>query len=124
MELIVLEELHSNYVYLKCSGNYDSVSSLLKVLKQGFDVASHNGLKGILVDVSNVKGIPITTLNRFRLGEYVAELNIEHSGKIKIAVVGKTPLIHKDRFGELVGTNRGANLKGFNDIDEAKSWLN
>ena len=58
------------------------------------------------------------------MGEYVAVLNIEHIGKInKIAVVGKEPLIHKDRFGELVGTNRGANIKGFTDIDEAKSWL-
>ena len=127
MDLIVIEELKSNYVNLKCSGKYDSTSSLFKILKQGFDVASKNGLIGILVDVSNVRGFPLTTMDRFRLGEYVSTLNLEYIGKtgmIKMAVVGNESLIHKDKFGVTVGTNRGANLRGFNDIDEAKSWLN
>ncbi len=54
MDYVVLENLLSNYVNLKCSGNYDLISTL-KVLKQGYNVASRNGLNGIFLDVTNVK---------------------------------------------------------------------
>ena len=43
--------------------------------------------------------------------------------RIKVAVLGALPMVHWQRFGEIVATNRGAFIRVFLDEAEALEWL-
>jgi hypothetical protein len=38
-------------------------------------------------------------------------------------VLGREPMIHPDRFGELVARNRGADARVFTDEAVARDWV-
>jgi hypothetical protein len=42
---------------------------------------------------------------------------------VRLAVLGNEPIIDPNRFGEIVATNRGANVKVFTDDPMALEWL-
>jgi hypothetical protein len=42
---------------------------------------------------------------------------------VQVALVGKHPVIDRDRFGETVARNRGAAVKVTYDLESAYRWL-
>ena len=68
-------------------------------------------------------GKPPTTLERFNLGEYVAEICLQFVRPVRIALAAEIPIVDPERFGETVARNRGTNGKVFTDLEEAKAWL-
>ena len=43
--------------------------------------------------------------------------------RIRLAVLGNEPMVHPERFGEIVATNRGAVMRVFTDEALALEWL-
>jgi hypothetical protein len=115
-------EIHSSYLQLYCKGEFE-YDSMKKSFDKAFDEASEKVLAKILFDGIKITGTPPTTLERFNLGEYAAELCWQFGKPIRIALAAKIPIVDPKRFGETVARNRGANGKVFTDLEEAKDWL-
>ena len=64
-----------------------------------------------------------TILDRFEMGVRIAKHYLESDPRIRLAVVGHEPMIHPERFGELVARNRGADARVFTDEAQALDWL-
>ena len=62
-------------------------------------------------------------LERFELGVRIAKHYLESEPRTRLAVLGHEPMIHPDRFGELVARNRGADARVFTDEAQALDWL-
>ena len=78
----------------------------------------------LLVDVRGVAGRVPTILDRFEFGTRIAPKHyLEFDPRIRLAVLGHEPMIHPERFGELVARNRGADARVFTDEAEALGWL-
>jgi hypothetical protein len=121
MTIQVEKKLGQDFAEIVCHGQY-STSGLLKALDEGLDFAAANGLRALLMDVFSITGAP-DTMDRFELGSKGAELQISKPSLVTIAFVGKQPQIDAERFGETVAVNRCADVKVFEDRDEAIRWL-
>jgi len=115
-------ELQSSYVHYFCKGPFE-FEAIKDVFSTAFEIASEKNRNAILVDIIELHGKPPTTYERFNLGEYVAHLCFKFGKPVRIAVVGKIPIVDPERFGETVAVNRGANGKVFTELEEAKDWL-
>ncbi len=60
-----------------------------------------------------------TILDRFEMGVRIAKHYLESDPRIRLAVLGHEPMIHPERFGELVARNRGADARVFTDEAQA-----
>lgn len=110
-------ENKEGYLSLTISGEYDKMDFLAyaKLLK---DTCDEERAHKVLVDNLNVIGTNVSTMDRFFLGEQLANVAW---GKIKVAVVWPEKDI--DKFAENVAINRGAYACVFGDIETAKKWL-
>jgi hypothetical protein len=104
---------------------YYSITKANNLFKLAIDSALSNNKRKVLIDVTNITG-SIPFFDRFRFSEFLSQYRIKHAlGKIdRIAVVGKEPIVDKERFGETVAVNRGTNIRVFTDPSEASIWLN
>jgi hypothetical protein len=115
--------VRGDIVSIVANGEY----SLLKahhLFESSIDYALLHNRGKILIDVNNVTGnIPL--MDRFYFSENLANYRKEHglSNVHKIAVVGKEPIVHEEKFGELVAMNRGVNSRVFTDMKQASDWL-
>jgi hypothetical protein len=114
--------VHPEYVELGCSGAY-SRSEALRVGDQAYREAATAGRRNVLVDVRGVTGRVPTIFERFDIGVHLAERHFEQQPRVRLAMLGSEPMIHPDRFGEIVARNRGADARVFTDEAEALKWL-
>ena len=115
-------DVRPDYVYMSCTGVFSN-DALLDVFEKGLTIAEDKELMAILVDTRGLGGVPASTIQRFDLGESIPGIQLEHSSRICLVLVGDEPMIEPERFGETVAVNRGATGKVFTDIDEAVTWL-
>ena len=80
----------------------------------------------MLSDGRQITGNP-TVFERFLYGTFAACATLEvlhtHNLKLKLAYVIHEPLHDSERFGGNVATNRGMEVKTFEDMNEAVQWL-
>ena len=115
-------DIKAKYVQVSCQGIINN-KALLNVYEEASGIAESQGLRAVLVDIRDLEGAPLTTMERYEHGVTVARVQLNHENRIIIAVVGQEPMIDTQRFGETVATNRGAVAKVFSDIDDAVTWL-
>ena len=84
------------------------------------DVAVELGVVQILVDVSAADG-ELSDLDRYQLGQTMADYYIAKPVSFTLAIVGKPPLVNG--FAALVASNRGVNTATFSDTTNAVEWL-
>ena len=116
--------VEEDFVRIVATGNY----SLLKanhLFSHSIEYALLFKRAKILIDVTRITG-NIPFFDRFEYSAFLAKYKREHAlTKVgKIAVVGHEPIVDKDKFGETVAVNRGANVRVFTDMDNASAWLN
>jgi hypothetical protein len=114
--------LHPGHVELACSGPY-SRAEAFRVGEQAYREAGAAGRRSVLVDVRGVKGRVPTFFDRFDIGTHIAEQHFAQQPRVRLAILGREPMIHPERFGELVARNRGADARVFTDEAEALKWL-
>lgn len=115
-------EFRDDYLFVQCAGIYD-FESMRRVYATSFAAAVRGDCKALLVDVRDLTGEPPTIFERYTLGVYVAELQRGPARGVMIAGVGKRPMVHAKKFGELVARNRSAAARIFTSMDEAVAWI-
>jgi hypothetical protein len=114
--------VHPDHVAVACSGPY-SGSEARRVGEEAHREAVRADRKALLIDVRNVTGRVPGIFERFEIGVRTAAHYRAHDPRIRLAVLGDEPMIHPERFGELVARNRGADARVFTDETLALDWL-
>ena len=114
--------VHPQYLEVACTGLY-SRSESLRLGELAFREAARANRKAVLIDVRRVTGRVPTILERFDFGVRIAKHYLESEPRIRLAVLGDEPMIHPERFGELVARNRGGDARVFTDETMALDWL-
>jgi hypothetical protein len=114
--------VHPDYLELGCTGLY-SRAEALRVGEEAYREAARSNRSAVLVDVREVTGRVPTILDRFEMGMRIAKHYLESDPRTRLAVLGHEPMIHPERFGELVARNRGADARVFTDEAEALAWV-
>jgi hypothetical protein len=114
--------VHADYLEVVCEGLY-SRAETLRVGEEAYAAAVRANRSAILVDARAITGRIPTILDRFEMGVRFARHYLETDPRIRLAVVGHEPMIHPERFGELVARNRGADARVFTDGTQALDWL-
>lgn len=113
---------HPTHVELVCTGAYYPGAQLY-VAMEAFAAASRAGRIAALVDVRQVTGPAPSMSERYDQAVQVAQLQASITPRIRLALLGREPMVHPQRFGEIVATNRGALLRVFTDEALALEWL-
>ncbi len=113
---------HPEYVELVCTGAYYPGGQLY-VAREAFVAASRAGRVAALVDVRQLEGPGPTMSERYDQAVKVAQVQSGITPRIRLALLGREPMVHPQRFGEIVATNRGALLRVFTDQALALEWL-
>ena len=84
-------------------------------------------VRKVLLDGRGLTGNP-KSMERFYYGTFAAEAVMryaEHgvSRATQFAYVLSPPVLDSRRFGETVAMNRGMHVKAFDNIDDARRWL-
>ncbi len=111
-----------NYILFECRGEF-SVAGMIEKLLAAFDAAAELDREAVLIDLRAVEGPTPDKLQRYEMGVEVAKMQRDRGMFIRLAVVGKEPMIDPERFAEVVSGNRGASARGFTDIVDAINWL-
>ena len=114
--------LHPDYLEVACSGVYSRAESH-RVGQEAFRDAALAKRDTILIDVRQVSGRRPSILDRFEMGVRTAEYYLDSEPRIRLALLGHEPMIHPQRFGELVARNRGADARVFTDETAALEWV-
>ena len=114
--------VHPDYLEVGCEGLY-SRAETLRVGEVAYGEAARANRSAILVDVRAITGRIPTILDRFEMGVRMAKHYLESDPRTRLAVIGHEPMIHPERFGELVARNRGADARVFTDEAQALDWL-
>lgn len=117
--LMVIEPAFVRLVY---TGEY-SATAMLTIIEDGLEAAVENARTGVLFDVSVMTGEPPCVLERFYIGVMGARAQRRRKPMVKMAVYGKEPMVHAERFGETVALNRYALVKVSTRLEDAVRWL-
>jgi hypothetical protein len=113
---------HADHVWIDVAGTF-SPAALVPILERAFARAAEDGVSALMMDVRQVTGSPPTLAERYEIANRVSDLQSARQPRIRFAMLGHEPMIHAERFGEIVATNRGAEVKAFTDEAEARNWL-
>lgn len=122
MSITLETRVHPGHLLVECSGTY-TIESLLRAYEQAFTLAAEAGRDAVLIDVRNVTGREPTLTERYDQAVHVADLQAAQAPRIRMALLGHEPMIHRERFGEVVASTRGAVARVFTDEGLALDWL-
>ena len=114
--------VHPRHVELVCSGIY-SRAEALRVGNEAYRQAALENRAALLIDVRKITGRLPSLLDRYDFGVHIAEKYLTSDPRVRLALLGHEPMIHPERFGELVARNRGADARVFTDEALALEWL-
>lgn len=109
-----------DYVYVKCEGTY-GFDAMCDTYSKAFTFAAAAERKALILDARGLGGEPPNTLERFKLGVCIAE--IQRKSGIIVAGVGDEGMVSHNRFGEIVARNRSACARVFTGLDAAIEWI-
>jgi hypothetical protein len=111
-----------DHLRVECTGSF-SQEAALSLFERAFALAVDGDHEALLIDVRNLSGREPTMAERYEQAVRVAELQSTQAPRIRMAMLGDEPMIHPERFGEIVATNRGALARVFTDERVALEWL-
>jgi hypothetical protein len=122
LSIAIVPTAHEDYLRLECTGTF-SLDAALTAYERAFSLASEAGRPAVLVDVRAVTGREPTMAERYELAVTLADIQAATQPRIRFALLGHEPMIHPERFGEIVATTRGADARVFTDESLALGWL-
>lgn len=109
-------EDHENYLQVHYSEPYQ-LDTFIALIKEVAETCRAMNCTKVLIDIRRMSG-KVGTMDRFQIGVAGAEA---FRGLAKVAVLYRREEINQ--FAENVSVNRGANVKGFSNLDKALKWL-
>lgn len=113
---------HTDYLELVCTAEF-APEVPLQVAEEGLRRAARAGHRALLLDIRGVTGRAPTLAERYDYAVQFASLQASVTPRIRVALIGTEPMVHPQRFGEIVATDRGALLRVFTDEALALNWL-
>ena len=113
---------YPEFLELVCEGIYAETDAR-EVFEQAFALAANARRTAALIDARGVAGRPPTLMQRYNHAICVTELYFRHLPRINLAILGHEPMVHAQRFGEIVAANRGTQARVFTDESSALNWL-
>ena len=120
MNISIIPMAADDYVYVKCEGTY-AFDAMCETYSNAFTFAAAAERKALILDARGLGGIPPNTLERYKLGVRIAE--IQRTSGIIVAGVGDEGMVSPNRFGEIVARNRSACARVFTQLDAAITWV-
>jgi len=126
MTTMTLElEPREGYLYARLAGDYSLPEA--KVLSlQCLEACAQYHQSKLLLDVRSLQGSNSLT-QIYEYVEFLAaeaiKLQRQTGAALRVALVGRPPLLDPERFGITVARNRGLAAMSTGDIDEAYRWL-
>jgi anti-anti-sigma regulatory factor len=105
-----------NHIILVIVGEFDK-NEFMTYPKLLLDECKKENVNKVIIDALNLIGTDITTMDRFDVGESIAN----HLRGVKLAVVW--PKEHINKFTETVAINRVSLINIVDTIDAAQKWL-
>jgi hypothetical protein len=125
MNISLKFESREGFLYCESSGDY-SFEGACSMIQEVLAESAQRGATKVLVDCLQMEGSP-SRVERYALAEFLAEGVIDYiiAGKsfLRLAVLGREPLVDPTRFAELVATNRGVQTKTVEQMEDAVKWL-
>ncbi len=118
----IVPTAHEDYLRLECSGTF-TMESAAETRDRAFALAAEAGRPAVLVDIRRVRGPEPTMAERYQWAVGVAEAQARTQPRIRFALLGHEPMIHPERFGEIVAATRGADARVFVEEAPALEWL-
>ena len=122
LSIAIVPTAHEDYLRLECSGTF-TLEGALAAYERAFSLAAEAGRPAVLVDVRALTGREPTMAERYQLATTLADVQAATRPRIRFALIGREPMIHPERFGEIVATTRGADARVFTDEALALQWL-
>jgi len=126
MSMLVKVTVEPRVIRVTSSGHFTLAEAEKTFLDVIAAVALHKADK-VLLDGRKVKGEP-TIIQRFYYSDFAARTVAEYAAESgnpapQFAYVLKEPVLDPNRFGEKVARNRGMNIRVFDDLEKALTWL-
>ena len=122
LSVAIVPTAHEDYLRLECTGTF-TLEAAVAAYERAFSLAAEAGRSAVLVDVRTLTGREPTMAERYELAVTRADIQAATQPRIRFALLGYEPMIHPDRFGELVARNRGADARVFTVEAEALAWV-
>ncbi|HKX99276.1 MAG TPA: hypothetical protein VJL86_06135 [Steroidobacteraceae bacterium] len=122
LSIAIVPTAHEDYLRLECSGTF-TLEGASAAFERAFSLAAEAGRPAVLVDVRALTGREPTMAERYQLATTLADVQAATRPRIRFALIGREPMIHPERFGEIVATTRGADARVFTDEALALQWL-
>lgn len=122
ISIAIVPTAHEDYLRLECTGTYLQ-GSALEACERAITLASEAGRPAVLVDIRTVGGREPTMAERYELAVRVSDAQAALKPRVRFALLGHEPMIHPERFGEIIATTRGALARAFTDEKLALDWL-
>ena len=115
-----------DFLRVNAMGTFSLEESMRTFLEMLEAVARHK-VEKVLFDGRGLTG-ELEVMERFYYGEFVAQAVMRFAARSaspapRFAYVLKEPVLDPRRFGETVATNRGMNVKAFDNLEDALEWL-
>ena len=122
MALRLEAKTHADHVRLVCTGTY-ALADAIALYAEAFEITARAGRDAVLIDVRQITGREPGLTDRYDQAVAVAEFQAARLPRIRVAILGHEPMVHPERFGEIVAQNRGAQVRVFTDESAALAWL-
>jgi len=114
------------YLRVISSGHF-TLAEAERTFLQVIDAVALHKTDKVLFDGRDVIGEP-TIIQRFYYGDFAARIVARYAAESgnpwpQFAYVLEEPVLDPNRFGEKVARNRGMNMKVFDNLEEAFTWL-
>jgi hypothetical protein len=113
----IIYEKHKDFLLIKYN-SYNSMEEFYYSLEKALKICKEKKYSNLILDIINVDFKKISFTDKYDGSEKIAEL---FGYPNKIAVLA--PKKYHDSFSEDVAANRGANIKGFQDMNDAINWI-
>ena len=122
LSISIVPTAHEDYLRLECTGMF-TLEGALAAYERAFSLAAEAGRPAVLVDIRTLTGREPTMAERYELAVAVADGQAATQPRIRFALLGHEPMIHPERFGEIVATTRGADARVFTEEALALEWV-
>jgi hypothetical protein len=122
VSIVATSTAHAGYLRVECAGEF-SPESAREIFERAFALAAESGREAVLLDIRQLAGREPTMAERYEQAVRIAETQAARMPRIRIALLGHEPIIHPERFGEIVATRRGADARVFTEEALALEWL-
>lgn len=126
MSMLIKVTAEPRFIRVTTSGDF-TLAEAQRTFREAIDAVARHKTDKVLFDGREVIGEP-TIIQRFYYGDFAARTVARYAAESgnpwpQFAYVLQEPVLDPNRFGEKVARNRGMNMKVFDNLEEALTWL-